>query len=52
MIKFHRYRKQNQLPTADALRQAQIDLLAGADERFRPPYYWAAFLPVGGYANY
>lgn len=52
MIKFHRYRKQQKLPTAAALRQAQIDMLTGEDERFRQPYYWAAFLPIGGYANY
>ena len=52
MINFHRYRKQQGLPTIAALRQAQIDMLDGEDTRFRQPYYWAGFLPIGGFANY
>jgi CHAT domain-containing protein/tetratricopeptide (TPR) repeat protein len=52
MVKFHRYRKQQNMPTVAALRQAQIDMLTSENERFRHPYYWAAFLPIGGYANY
>ena len=52
MIKFHRYRKENHLPTIDALRQAQIDLLKDDTSRFRQPFYWAGFLPIGGYTTY
>jgi CHAT domain-containing protein len=52
MIKFHRYRKQQNMPTVAALRQAQVDMLTNGKELFRQPYYWAAFVPVGGYANY
>ena len=52
MIKFHQYRKQHGLPTVAALRRAQLDLLSGPDERFHQPYYWAAFLAVGGYAEF
>lgn len=52
IIKFHRYRKLQGMTTIAALRQAQIDMLNAADTRFRQPYYWAGFLPVGGYANY
>ena len=52
MINFHRYRKVQGLTTIDALRQAQIDMLSAADSPYRQPYYWAGFLPVGGYANY
>ena len=52
MVKFHRYRKQQNMPTAAALRQAQVDMLTSENERFRHPYYWAAFIPIGGYTNY
>jgi CHAT domain-containing protein/cytochrome c-type biogenesis protein CcmH/NrfG len=52
MITFHRLRKLKGLNTADALRGAQQAMLAGADEQYRNPYYWAAFLPVGGKTDY
>ncbi|MFL6332937.1 MAG: CHAT domain-containing protein [Pyrinomonadaceae bacterium] len=52
MINFHRLRKVEGLSTATALRRAQQEMLAGSDERHRSPYYWAAFLPVGGHADY
>lgn len=52
MIKFHRYRKLQGLTTIAALRQAQIDMLSDEKSRFREPFYWAGFLPIGGYANY
>lgn len=51
MIGFHRHR-QSGLPTAGALRKAQLDMLHGTDETYRLPYYWAAFLCVGGYSDY
>ncbi len=53
MIRFHHHRKQQKLSTFAALRQAQIDLLTDEKLRlFREPFYWAGFLPVGGYAEY
>lgn len=52
MIRFHQYRKRQNLPTIEALRNAQIDMLTGEDSRFRQPFYWAGFLSVGGYAIY
>lgn len=52
MIKFHYYRKRQNLSTITALRQAQIDLLTGENNRSRQPFYWAGFLSVGGYAIY
>jgi CHAT domain-containing protein len=52
MIKFHEYRKLGGLTTVAALRRAQLDLLSGPSERFREPYYWAAFLAVGGHAEF
>ncbi len=52
MIRFHEYRKQKTLATADALREAQLSLLHGSDSSLRQPYYWASFASIGGYANY
>jgi CHAT domain-containing protein/Tfp pilus assembly protein PilF len=52
MIRFHRLRKVEGLNTTRALRRAQQEMLSGPDERHRNPYYWAAFLPVGGHAEY
>lgn len=48
MINFHRYRRLQKLPTVLALRRAQIDMLAGGN----PPFDWAGFLAIGGYAEY
>jgi CHAT domain-containing protein len=33
---------------AKALRAAQLEMLAGADERFRLPHAWAAAIAIGG----
>lgn len=52
MTAFHRYRKQDGLNTGEALRRAQLEMAAGADECFRRPYYWAGFMVVGGHADY
>lgn len=52
MTKFHQYRKQKKLPSAVALRHAQIDMLNAQDKNFRKPYYWAAFAPIGGYTQF
>lgn len=52
MINFHRFRKERKLPTTSALRLAQLQMLDGPDERRRHPFYWAAFLAVGGHAGY
>lgn len=52
MIKFHDYRKRRGLPTVEALRRAQIDLLSDPDERYQQPFYWAAFVVMGGYAEF
>jgi CHAT domain-containing protein len=51
MVSFHRYRKGGGLPTAEALRRAQLDMLHGERQLYRAPYYWAAFTLTGGYAE-
>jgi CHAT domain-containing protein len=52
MIRFHRLRKLEGLSTTEALRRSQQEMVTGANERHRNPYYWAAFLPVGGHVHY
>lgn len=52
MIKFHRYRKLQQQSTIEALRRAQIDMLTDKEQGYNEPFYWAGFLPIGGYAEY
>lgn len=52
MISFHRHRKLDGLPTAEAFRRAQLDMLSSPDPRNRLPKYWAAFTVTGGYADF
>jgi CHAT domain-containing protein len=52
MISFHHFRREKGLRSAEALRQAQIEMLNGADPNYQTPYFWSAFSLVGGYTNY
>ncbi|MET0647935.1 MAG: CHAT domain-containing protein [Pyrinomonadaceae bacterium] len=54
MLKFHGYRKDKaqRLSTVAALRRAQLDMLDEPGGLYADPYYWAAFLPVGGDADF
>jgi CHAT domain-containing protein len=52
MVSFHRNRTQRHKYSAEALQQAQLELLHGDDTRYRQPYYWAAFTAIGGYTEY
>jgi CHAT domain-containing protein len=45
MIDFHKIRRQNGRPAADALRAAQIQMMQSA--LFNHPYYWAPFVVIG-----
>lgn len=51
MIKFHRERTQVRRSTVEALQAAQIEAIH-ASGIYRHPYYWAAFIVVGGYSEY
>ena len=52
IVSFHRHRTRDRLPTAEALRRAQLELINGDDERYRQPHYWAAFAAIGGYTEF
>jgi CHAT domain-containing protein len=51
MIEFHRNRKQERLLTIGALRTAQQTFFSRKD-KYSHPYYWAAFVALGGYSQY
>jgi CHAT domain-containing protein len=51
MVSFYRHR-QSGLPTVEALRRAQVEMLRGPDREYRSPHYWAAFACVGGHTEY
>jgi CHAT domain-containing protein/Flp pilus assembly protein TadD len=48
MANFHEHRRREFLPAARALGRAQAEMAHGADARYRSPFYWAAFVAVGG----
>jgi CHAT domain-containing protein/Tfp pilus assembly protein PilF len=52
MVEFHRIRKTQKLPSAKALRAAQLGMLRGAEPAYRHPYYWASFIVAGGYSSF
>jgi CHAT domain-containing protein len=52
MIRFHQLRRRSGHSTINALREAQQELLHGEDVSYRHPYYWAAFIIVGGYSSF
>jgi CHAT domain-containing protein/cytochrome c-type biogenesis protein CcmH/NrfG len=52
MRSFHYFRRQKNLSTTNALRQAQLEMLRSENGRFRSAYFWAAFATFGGYAEY
>ncbi|HMG76634.1 MAG TPA: CHAT domain-containing protein [Pyrinomonadaceae bacterium] len=51
MISLYRHRAAG-LSTANALRAAQLEMLAGQNETHRDPAYWAGFVCIGGYTEY
>lgn len=51
MTSFHRYRTEGK-STAEALQQAQIEMLNDSQQRLQHPYYWAAFTVIGRYARF
>ncbi len=52
MISFHQHRKRENLSSAEALRQAQLDMLKKPDERLHGISCWGAFELIGGSTTY
>jgi len=52
MISFHKHRKQDNMSSAAALRQAQLEMLASPDQHLHQPYFWSAFIAVGGITTF
>ncbi|HEX8723028.1 MAG TPA: CHAT domain-containing tetratricopeptide repeat protein [Pyrinomonadaceae bacterium] len=52
MVSFHRHRTRDRLNAAQALARAQSEMARGPDPRYRHPFYWAAFLAVGGQTSF
>jgi len=52
MTKFHEYRRHRKLPTVQALRLAQTELINENSNQYSHPYYWAPFITIGGYSTY
>lgn len=50
MENFHRIRREQKLPTVVALRNAQLETMK--NDKFKAPYYWAAFAVFGGYSKF
>jgi CHAT domain-containing protein len=50
MENFHRIRREQKLPTVVALRHAQLEMMKS--DKFKAPYYWAAFAVFGGYSKF
>ncbi len=51
MRRFHQLRRSGKMPTAGALRTAEIEMLNEQGGKFNDPYYWAAFAMFGGHSE-
>lgn len=51
MVNFHTHRRRG-LPTAEALRAAQLEIINAPSSLYRHPYYWAPFVTIGGYSPF
>jgi CHAT domain-containing protein len=53
MVSFHRHRRQDPHPVAQALRDAQLEMLQATNKpAHQHPYYWAPFVVIGGLSTY
>lgn len=52
MISFHKHRRQNKRPTVEALRQAQLEMIGSSQPGTARGNGWAAFVAIGGYADF
>jgi CHAT domain-containing protein len=52
MQTLHNFRRQENISSNKALKQAQLAYLRASEGKFKLPYYWAAFATFGGYADF
>lgn len=52
MADFHRLRKLQRMPSAEALRQTQLKMLRDPKSGYQHPYYWASFEALGGQTTF
>lgn len=52
MTKFHEYRSIRKVPTVEALRLAQTEIVNDKSNQNSHPYYWAPFVTIGGYSSF
>jgi len=52
MISFHKHRKLDRVSTVEALRRAQLDYLHNQPATSPKNYGWAAFVTIGGFADF
>jgi CHAT domain-containing protein len=52
MISFHKHRKHDHVSTVEALHRAQLEALRNSKSGAQRNYDWAAFVAIGGYANF
>jgi CHAT domain-containing protein len=52
MIDFHKHRKLERMSAVRALRQAKLDMLTSPEPIDRDPHTWAAFVTIGGFAEF
>ena len=52
MIDFQKHRKLDGMSSVQAVRLAQLDMLYSPDSNSRDPHTWAAFVTIGGFAEF
>lgn len=52
MVYFHKHRKLDRMSAIRALRRAQLDMLISPEPIDRDPHTWAAFVAIGGFAEF
>jgi CHAT domain-containing protein len=52
MVRFHKYRKGEIPSTVEALKRAQTDMISDKKSIYSHPYFWASFVPIGGFADF
>lgn len=50
MVDFHRFMRRENLPVAESLRRAKLNMLKDQGGRYSHPYFWSGFITVGSQA--